>query len=93
MQGRVFASRYLITQLSTTLGAALSGLLADHIFEPAMQPDAPLAQVLGNIFGVGNGAGMALQVALFASCGVLVALGSYGFQRLRQIEEIDSLPA
>ncbi|MEM7061903.1 MAG: MFS transporter [Cyanobacteria bacterium P01_B01_bin.77] len=93
MQGRVFAARYLITQLSTTLGAALSGLLADSIFEPAMQPGEPLAQMLGNIFGVGNGAGMALQVGLFAICGVLVALGGYGFKRLRQIEESDGMPA
>ncbi|MEM1256429.1 MAG: MFS transporter [Cyanobacteria bacterium P01_H01_bin.21] len=93
IQGRVFAARYLITQLSTTLGAALSGLLADGIFEPAMQPGEPLAQILGNIFGVGAGAGMAVQVALFAICGVLVALGAYGFKRLRRIEESDSLPA
>ncbi|MEM6256491.1 MAG: MFS transporter, partial [Cyanobacteria bacterium P01_D01_bin.156] len=93
IQGRVFAARYLITQLSTTLGAALSGLIADGIFEPAMQPGEPLAQILGNIFGVGAGAGMAVQVALFAICGVLVALGAYGFKRLRRIEESDSLPA
>ncbi|MEM9485167.1 MAG: MFS transporter [Cyanobacteria bacterium P01_F01_bin.116] len=87
VQGRVFATRYLITQLSTTLGAAMSGLLADHIFEPAMQPGAPLAKHLGNIFGVGTGAGMALQVALFAICGMLVAMGGYGVRRLRQIED------
>ena len=86
VQGRVFATRFLLTQLATPLGAAIAGPLADHVFEPAMQPGEPLAQVLGNIFGVGLGAGMALQMTLFAGSGVLVALGGYGVRQLRQVE-------
>ncbi|MEM6521270.1 MAG: MFS transporter, partial [Cyanobacteria bacterium P01_C01_bin.70] len=86
MQGRVFATRFLLTQLATPLGAAIAGPLADHIFEPAMQPGGFLAPLVGDIFGVGLGAGMALQMTLFASCGVLVALGGYGVRRLRQVE-------
>lgn len=86
VQGRVFATRFLLTQLATPLGAAIAGPLADHVFEPAMQPGKPLAHALGNIFGVGAGAGMALQMTLFASCGLAVALGGYGIRRLRQIE-------
>ena len=86
VQGRVFATRFLLTQLATPLGAAIAGPLADHVFEPAMQPGEPLAQVLGNIFGVGLGAGMALQMTLFAGSGVLVALGGYGIRQLRQVE-------
>lgn len=85
VQGRVFASRFLVTQLATPLGAAISGPLADHVFEPAMAsgdwPDA-----LGGIFGSGPGAGMALQMTLFASCGLAIALGGYGVRRLRQVE-------
>ncbi|MDV3351221.1 MFS transporter [Leptothoe sp. LEGE 181152] len=91
VQGRVFATRFLLTQLATPLGAAIAGPLADHVFEPAMQPEQPLAQLLGDIFGVGPGAGMALQMALFASCGLVVALGGYGIRRLRQIENDDDL--
>ncbi|MEO0459171.1 MAG: hypothetical protein AAF152_21705 [Cyanobacteria bacterium P01_A01_bin.114] len=50
-----------------------------------MQPGQPLAQVLGTVW-VGLGAGTALQMTLFASCGVLIALGGYGLRRLRQVE-------
>ncbi|MEO0539175.1 MAG: MFS transporter [Cyanobacteria bacterium P01_A01_bin.123] len=86
VQGRVFATRFLLTQLATPLGAAIAGPLADHVFEPAMQPGIPLAQTLEPIFGTGAGAGMALQMTLFAGCGLLIALGGYGIQNLRDIE-------
>ena len=86
VQGRVFATRFLLTQLATPLGAVIAGPLADYVFEPAMQPGQPLAQSLGNTFGVGAGAGMALQLTLFASCGLLIALGGYGIRDLRDIE-------
>lgn len=89
VQGRVFATRFLLTQLATPLGAAISGPLADHVFEPAMQSGKPLAQLFGNTFGIGAGAGMALQLTLFASCGLVVALGGYGIRRLRHIENND----
>ncbi|MEM8807273.1 MAG: MFS transporter [Cyanobacteria bacterium P01_G01_bin.38] len=86
VQGRVFATQFLLTQLATPVGAAIAGPLADYVFEPAMQPGQPLAQLLGTVFGVGLGAGTALQMTLFASCGVLIALGGYGLRRLRQVE-------
>ncbi|NEQ46643.1 MAG: MFS transporter [Leptolyngbya sp. SIOISBB] len=86
VQGRVFAARYLITQLSTALGTAIAGPLADRVFEPAMQPGMPLNLALGDRFGSGGGAGMAVQVALFASLGIATTLGGYGIPQLRQIE-------
>ena len=89
VQGRVFATRFLLTQLATPLGSAIAGPLADHVFEPAMQPKAVLAQVFGGVFGTGLGAGMALQMTLFASCGVVIALGGYKVRRLRQVEMSD----
>ncbi|MEO1123276.1 MAG: MFS transporter [Cyanobacteria bacterium J06639_16] len=86
VQGRVFATRFLMTQLATPLGAAIAGPLADRVFEPAMRSQEPLAKVLGGIFGTGLGAGMAVQMALFASCGVMIALGGYKVRRLRELE-------
>ncbi|MEM9543259.1 MAG: MFS transporter [Cyanobacteria bacterium P01_E01_bin.42] len=83
VQGRVFASRFLITQLAAPLGAAIAGLLADYVFEPAMQPGGVLAGRLGGIFGVGSGAGMSLQVTLFASVGLGIALGAYRIKQLK----------
>lgn len=56
-----------------------------------MQPGQPLAQLLGGTVGVGAGASIALQMTLFASCGLIVALGGYGIPRLRRIEHNNSL--
>ena len=88
IQGRVFASRFLLTQIPTSLGAVLAGPLADNFFEPAMRTGGSLAPIFGTIFGTQIGAGMALMIALFSVCGVLIALGSYAFPLLRDVEAI-----
>lgn len=92
VQGRVFATRFLLTHLATPLGAVIAGPLADHIFEPAMVPGMPLAMALGGLFGSGAGAGMSLQITVFASLGVAVTLGGYGIPKLRRIEDEEILP-
>ncbi|MEM0981448.1 MAG: MFS transporter, partial [Cyanobacteria bacterium P01_H01_bin.58] len=92
VQGRVFAARYLITQLSTTLGTAIAGPLADYVFEPAMQPGMPLTKALGQLFGSGVGAGMAVQIGLFASLGIATTLGGYSIPRLRRIDDQKRIP-
>lgn len=92
VQGRVFASRFLVTQSATPLGAAIAGPLADRFFEPAMQPGGFLAGSLGNIFGVGAGAGMAVQVALFSAVGVGLALGAYQIEQLMAFDREQTVP-
>lgn len=86
MQGRVFATQSFLTQLSSPIGYAIAGPLADQFFEPAMQPGGTLAGLFGPIFGTGLGAGMALQISIFATCGILIAVGGYGVRRLRSVE-------
>ncbi len=88
VQGRVFAARYLISQISSPVGLAISGLLADYVFSPAMKPGGSLASVLGSWFGTNSGAGMAVQYTLFAFFGVVIGLGGYGFRKLRDVEII-----
>lgn len=87
-QGRVFATRFLLTQLSSPIGYAIAGPLADQFFEPAMQPGGKLVGLLGPMFGVGLGAGMAVQISMFSTCGILIAVGAYGVQRLRAVETL-----
>ncbi|MEO0519829.1 MAG: hypothetical protein AAF171_21290 [Cyanobacteria bacterium P01_A01_bin.116] len=72
--------------MATPVGAAIAGPLADHVFEPAMQPDGSLAQWLGGIFGTGLGAGMAVQIALFSLLGMAIALSGYSIRQLREVE-------
>ncbi len=86
IQGRVFATRFLIAQIPTSLGAAIAGLLADNFFEPAMRGDGLLVPIFGDIFGTQIGAGMALMIALFSICGVLIALSGYACPLLRDVE-------
>ncbi len=86
VQGRVFSTRFLLTQLATPLGAAISGPLTDKFFEPAMQPGGRLANIFGTLFGTDLGAGIALQISLFAACGMLIAIGGYSIQALRNVE-------
>ncbi len=88
VQGRVFATRFLLTQLSSPIGYAIAGPLADQFFEPAMQPGGTLVGLFGPIFGMGLGAGMAVQISMFATCGILIAVGAYGVQRLRSVETL-----
>lgn len=88
VQGRVFASRYLIAQITSPLGLAIAGPLADYVFEPAMSSNGRLSSIFGGVFGIGAGAGMALQYTIFCFCGALIGLGGYAFPSLRDVETI-----
>lgn len=88
LQGRVFAARDLIAQIAIPLGAAIAGPLADRFFEPAMRKGGSLAPIFGGLFGTQIGSGMALAIALFSSCGLLLALGGYAFPLLRKVEKL-----
>lgn len=88
IQGRIFASRFLIAQITTPLGLGISGPLADNVFEPAMETGGSLANIFGGLFGTGAGAGMGLQMALFSSLGIVICLCGYRFHNLRNVEFI-----
>lgn len=88
VQGRVFATRFLLTQLSSPIGFAIAGPLADQFFEPAMQSDGMLAHIFGPIFGTEQGAGMALQLSIFAACGALIAVSGYSVRKLKTVETL-----
>lgn len=86
VQGRVFANRYLLTQLAAPLGLAIAGPLADRVFQPAMLPEGMLANTFGGLFGNDYSSGITLQYTLFAFCGVLLGLTGYTWGKLRNIE-------
>lgn len=88
IQGRVFAARFLMTQIPVLIALGMTGILADRVFEPAMMPGGSLASLLGGLFGTGLGSGMAVQYTLFAILGVILGLSGYAFSQLRDIEKI-----
>jgi len=83
VQGRVFATRALIAQISAPVAMLLSGPLADYYFEPAMTAGGS-----SRLVGTGPGAGMALMFVIAGLCGVLIGFGGYAFKAVRNVEDI-----
>lgn len=88
VQGRVFAVRRLIAQVTSPLGVLIAGPLADFVFEPAMRSQSALAALFGGIVGIGSGAGMALMFVLAGLLGVAVGLSGYLFKVVRDAESL-----
>jgi MFS transporter, DHA3 family, macrolide efflux protein len=96
VQGRVFATRRLIAQVSGPLGMLIGGPLADRIFEPAMRSGGSLVPVFGWLVGVGPGAGMGLILVLVGILGAMAGVVGYSVPAIRDLETImpdhDSAP-
>lgn len=88
VQGRVFAARRLIAQITAPISILLTGLLVDHVFEPAMMPGGSLAPVFGGLLGTGPGAGMALLFVIIGLLMALIGLSGYAFQFVWNVEDI-----
>ena len=88
VQGRVFAARGMIAQISAPVAMLLAGPLADRVFEPAMMPGGSLAVTFGGLVGTGPGTGMSLMFVIAGALGVLIGLGGYAFRVVRNIEDI-----
>ncbi len=88
VQGRVFATRALIAQISAPVAMLLSGPLADYYFEPAMKAGGSLEPIFSSLVGTGPGAGMALMFLIAGLCGVLIGFGGYAFKVVRNVEDI-----
>lgn len=88
LQGRVFAVRRLIAQITAPVGMLLVGPLADQVFEPAMMAGGALAPIFGNIVGTGTGAGMGLMFVITGLLGACSGMMGYVFPFIRNIEDI-----
>ena len=88
VQGRVFAVRRLIAQITIPLGMLMAGPLADQIFEPAMTSDSTMADLFGGLVGTGAGSGMALIVIITGIISGVAAIGGYAVPFIRNAEDI-----
>jgi MFS family permease len=88
VQGRVFASRRLIAQVSALVAIPLAGPLADYVFEPGMMAGGGLERTFGWLVGAGPGAGMALMFTGAGILGLLAGLGGYAFRAVRNAEDL-----
>ena len=90
VQGRVFAIRRTIQLTTPLLTYVLAGPLVDHVFEPLMAVNGPLAGSLGQILGTGAGRGIGLLFVAMGLLLVLITAASCLFPHLRHVE--DELP-
>ena len=77
MQGRVFAVRSQIAQISAPIAMAITGPLTDRVLTPSMDVGGSLAPVFGWLVGVGPGAGISL---------LFVIMGAVSYTHLRAHE-------
>ena len=87
MQGRIWSIVSLISQLGMVFAFGIAGYLADHIFNPLLQPSGALASSVGTILGTGAGRGIGL---IFVISGFVVALIAIVIGRLEKLKELDN---
>ncbi|MWC27752.1 non-ribosomal peptide synthetase/MFS transporter [Paenibacillus sp. MMS18-CY102] len=88
LQGRVFAMNMMLAFLMRPISFIVAGPLADDLFEPLMMQDGAWSNLLGPIFGVGEGRGIGVLVTLIGI--VLFVWGIIGmkYRPLRDMETI-----
>lgn len=77
VQGRVFAVRRVIAQITAPVSMVIAGPLVDHLLEPAMMPGGSLVPLFGGVVGTGRGAGMGLLFVITGLLTILVTVGAY----------------
>jgi len=88
VQGRVIAIGLALMGFVSLMAKLIAGPLADRVFIPAMEEGGMLTGILGKVFGVGHGSGIALLYTL-SSLGLIgVGLLGYSISRLRNIETL-----
>jgi DHA3 family macrolide efflux protein-like MFS transporter len=88
IQGRVFAARRLMSQITNPLGTILAGPLADHVIGPSMMPGGALAPIFGWLVGTGPGTGMSLMFLFNGTLGVIIIIAACSFSSIRNIEDL-----
>lgn len=73
-QGKVWGLMGLISQLGYVVAYAVSGPLADKIFNPMLRPGGAWADSLGQLIGVGESRGIGLLFMLVGVCLALMAV-------------------
>ncbi|MDO5049345.1 MAG: MFS transporter [Actinomycetaceae bacterium] len=73
VQGRVWGLIGLVSQLGYIAAYAVSGVLADLVFNPLLRPGGPLAHSLGVWLGVGPSRGIGLMLMLVGAILIFVA--------------------
>ena len=85
-QGRVWGCVGTLSQLGYLLAYAVSGLLADFIFNPMLTENGILALTVGRVTGVGNGRGIGLMLII---SGFMLVITAVVIGKLRYIRTLE----
>jgi len=85
-QGRVFAANSLVVQGMSAIAALVAGPLADRLLEPAMASSNSWVKIFDDIFGTGQGAGMAMLYVACALAMTGVGLVSFWLAELKTLD-------
>lgn len=86
LQGRVFSTRRMISQIATPVAFVAAGPVADRVFEPLLAADGGLAENVGRIWGVGVGRGSALLISCVGLTVIVLAAAAWLVPAIRNIE-------
>ena len=87
VQGRVFATRSMIAQSMMPLAFVLSGVLADHLFNPLLVEGGALAETfVGRWIGVGESRGIGLMLITSGLVLLATSLIAYANPHIRNVE-------
>jgi len=88
VQGRVFATRGMISSSMMPIAFLSSGPVADYVFKPLLVEGGALADTfVGRWVGVGPGRGLGLMFIASGVCLILVSLAAYAYPRIRHLEK------
>jgi len=95
VQGRVFATRRMMAQITAPVAYLAAGPLAERLFVPLLVPGGALAGgAVGAALGVGPGRGLALMMICLGVLFVTVTLLALAWPRMRRLEDVipDAVP-
>ena len=86
VQGRIFGFRAAVIGATMPVAYILSGILADGLFEPGMQPGGFLVAWFGSLYGTGDGRGLAVMAGMYGTLTLLAVILAIMHPRIRNLE-------
>ena len=84
--GRAFSLRRSIMKAAQPMAFLSAGVLADHVFNPMMMKGTVASRVLGPVWGVGEGRGVALMISLFGAISLVMVIVAWLTPAIRRAD-------
>ena len=86
--GRVVGLRNFCLGLAQSIMLMVAGPLADGVFEPAMQEGGFLVPYFADIYGVGQGRGIAVMISILGCIMTFLVICAFMVKRIRKIDTL-----